>query len=87
VAGGGESDSDSESDSGVDYEAAADLAVGADTGSQTVLKESGRALTMVSTGSSRPKAQVVLLALSVAAAITSAAAFIAIKSAGNQGCN
>jgi len=84
VAGGGESDSDSESDSGVDYEAAADLAVGADTGSQTVLKESGRALTMVSTGSSRPKAQVVLLALSVAAAITSAAAFIAIKSAGNK---
>ena len=84
VAGGGESDSESESDSGVDYEAAADLAVGADTGSQTVLKESGRALTMVSTGSSRPKAQVVLLALSVAAAITSAAAFIAIKSAGNQ---
>ena len=82
VAGGG--DSDSESDSGVDYEAAADLAVGADTGSQTVLKESGRALTMVSTGSSRPKAQVVLLAVSVAAAITSAAAFIAIKSAGNQ---
>jgi len=86
VAGGGDSDSDSdsESDSGVDYEAAADLAVGADTGSQTVLKESGRALTMVSTGSSRPKAQVVLLGVSVAAAIASAAAFIAIKSAGNQ---
>ncbi len=84
VAGGGDSDSDSDSDSGVDDEAAADLAVGADTGSQTVLKESGRALTMVSTGSSRPKAQVVLFGVSVAAAITSAAAFIAIKSAGNQ---
>ena len=82
VAGGGDSDFDSES--GVDHEASADLAVGADTGSQTVLNESGRALTMLSTGSSRPKAQVVLLGVSVAAAIASVAAFIAIKSAGNQ---
>jgi serine/threonine protein kinase len=77
-------DFDSDSESGLGYEAAADLALGADTGSQTVLKESGRALTMVSTGSSRPKAQVVLFGVSMAAVITSAAAFIAIKSAGNQ---
>lgn len=86
VAGGDDSDSDadSESDSGVDFDAAADLAVGADTGSQIVLNESGRALTMVSTSAPRPKAQTIFLAVSVAAALSSAAAYIAVKSAGNQ---
>lgn len=77
-------DFDSESDSGVDFDAAAGLAVGADTGSQIVLNESGRALTMVTTSAPRPKAQAIFLAVSVAAALSSAAAYIAVKSAGNQ---
>lgn len=77
-------DFDSESDSGVDFDAAAGLAVGADTGSQIVLNESGRALTMVTTSAPRPKAQAIFLAVSVAAALGSAAAYIAVKSAGNQ---
>lgn len=80
----GADDFDSESDSGVDFDAAAGLAVGADTGSQIVLNESGRALTMVTTSAPRPKAQAIFLAVSVAAALSSAAAYIAVKSAGNQ---
>ncbi|MFA7338189.1 MAG: serine/threonine-protein kinase [Candidatus Obscuribacterales bacterium] len=80
----GADDADPETDSGVDFEAATGLATGADTGSQTVLAESGRALTKVSTGSGRPKAQLIFLGVSLAAALSSAAAFIAIKSAGHQ---
>ncbi|MBP9090176.1 serine/threonine protein kinase [bacterium] len=69
--------------SGVEHEAEA-LAGDADSDSQPVLEESGPVLPVVSTRPSRLMAQMAFLALSVAAAVISALAFLAIKSAGNQ---
>ncbi len=76
--------------SGVEHEAESELAVEADSDSQTDIEESGSSLPsrsdspMVSAGRSRPTAQMVFLGLSVAAAVISSLAFLAIKSAGKQ---
>ncbi len=69
---------------GVEHEADAELAAEADSESQPVLEDSDRALPTASARSSRPTAQMVFLGLSVAAAVSSTLAFLAIKSAGNQ---
>ncbi|MBA4076387.1 MAG: hypothetical protein C0508_15190, partial [Cyanobacteria bacterium PR.023] len=69
---------------GVEHEADAELAAEADSDFQPVIEESGPALPTVSARSSRPTAQMVFLGLSVAAAVISTLAFLAIKSAGNQ---
>ncbi len=84
------SSSSSFSASGVEHEADAELAVEADSDSHPALEESGSslpsgsALPRVSARQSRPKAQLVFLGLSVAAAVISVLAFLAIKSAGKQ---
>jgi serine/threonine protein kinase len=84
------SSSSSSFTSGVEHEVEEELAVEADSDSQTDIEESGFSLPsgsdspMVSAGRSRPTAQMVFLGLSVAAAVISSLAFLAIKSAGKQ---